>query len=324
MQNEQLLLDRISMVGGSDMAALYNLLPWYCRKKLWFEKVGQEPDWEDNSKETIFKRGHAIEGIAAQEYSESTGHKLRQEHIAARIKDKPHCGVHIDRHIVAFDERGPGVLEVKNVAHPFQFSKFKSEGTYEAYALQLQWGMHVKGWKWGVFVIFCSTTWDWFSFEIDYDPEIGEELERKADEFWAEVQGGVEQQGLSDGDKRCNDCNFRPTCKGEYSNYESLASDTNSDFVDRPDIAQAVKDWDEIDKIAKEAASENEVAKAIVKDLIGDDQSAITQGFKVYFKESSTNRLDTKMLRALYPEEAKECTRKTATRSLRKFPIKEQ
>ena len=184
---EAQLEERKHAVGGSDVPAIYDMLPWYCRKKLWYEKTGVAPDWTDNSKEKIFARGHAIEKIAAEAYSEAKGRKLFEEYEMAKIKGKPHCGVHIDRHIVAFDERGPGVMEIKNMAIQFQFYKLKNAGVYEAYITQLQWGMHVKGWKWGVFVIFCSTTWEWIDIEVEYDPDIGAALEKKVDEFWEEV-----------------------------------------------------------------------------------------------------------------------------------------
>jgi radical SAM protein with 4Fe4S-binding SPASM domain len=318
---EAQLEERKHAVGGSDVPAIYDMLPWYCRKKLWFEKTGAEPDWDDDSKEKIFARGHAIEAIAAEYYAEATGQTLRRENVMAYIKDKPHCGVHIDRHIVAFDDRGPGVMEVKNVASKFEFYRLKETGVREAYITQLQWGMHVKGWKWGVFVIFCSELWEWIQIELEYDPDFGAALELKVDEFWHEVTNNIEQQGLSDDDSRCKNCNFRPTCKGDYNLDQTERTGADADLIDRPDLAEAVRAWDEIDKIVKEAKPLLDEAKEHIKGLIGEDEAMITDGFKIYFKKSTRNSIDAKMLRALYPDEAKECTKTTPVRSLKKYPV---
>lgn len=318
---ETQLEERKHSVGGSDVPAVYDEQPWYCRKKLWFEKRGVEPDWTDDSKEKIFARGHAVEAIAADYYAEATGRTLRRENVMAHIKGKPHCGVHIDRHIVAFDERGPGVLEVKNMASKFEFWALKETGVRKAYIRQLQWGMHVKGWKWGVFVIFCSELWDWIAIELDYDPDLCSDMEKKVDQFWHEVINNIEQQGLSDGDSRCKECNFRPTCKGDYNLDPIERKDADADLVERPDLVEAVEAWDEIDRIVKEAEPLLEAAKVRVKGLIGGDETMIMDGFKVYYKKSTQDRVDPKMLRANYPKIAKECTKTTPVRSLRKYPV---
>jgi len=321
MLTEQQKQERSRAIGGSDWWGVLSLLPWGCRKKLWLEKTGHEPDYEEFHDDNRFERGHDIEPIAAQKYADKHDVKLFQINKMAYINDKPHCGVHIDRHIVAFDERGPGVLEVKNMASKFQFHKLRHDGVYDAYILQLQWGMHIKGWKWGAFVIFCSETWEFIDFEVDYDPEMGEMLEAKADEFWQEVEGGVDQQGLSDDDKRCLHCNFRSTCKGDYLLSVGDKNAVKDDFVDRPDLAEAVREWDEIDKIEKEAKAMNEIAKAKVKELIGDDQAVISGGQKIYFRESTRRSIDSKFLRSKYSDIADECTKITPIRTLRKYPI---
>lgn len=314
-------LERLKIVGGSDVPNLYNMQPWYCRKKLWLEKTGQQPDWEEFHDDNRFERGHDIEIIAAPKYAEKTGFKVFMKHKVATIKGKPHCGVHIDRHIVSTDDgKGPGVLEIKNMASKFQFNKLSSEGVYDAYITQLQWAMHVTGWKWGAFVIFCSDTWDWIEIPVEYDPIFGAELEAKVDAFWEEVQGGVDQEPLPDKDKRCLKCNFRTSCKGDFLLTSGDKNARDIDFISRPDMDEIVADWIEADEISKEASDHLEMCKMKIKDAAGDDQEIAAGGQKIYYRESSRKSVDPAMLARKYPEIKIECTKTTPVRNLKKYP----
>ena len=64
-EREQFLADRLSGIGGSDVADVLSLEPWGCARRLYYEKRQVPPDYADESKEALFERGHVLEPLVA-------------------------------------------------------------------------------------------------------------------------------------------------------------------------------------------------------------------------------------------------------------------
>lgn len=293
MLTEAQKAERARVVGGSDVAALFNIEPWGCRRRLFYQKTLASPDFPEETDNKMMERGSMMEYIVAKAYSKVTGQKLHNRNKMAIHKKKPYCGVHIDRHIVAFDDSevpfcvGPGVFEAK-VANQFVFKQYLENGLPDGYTLQLQWGMHILGWKWGAFGILCPDTGPYLfqleAFPIEYSPKIGDKIEAESDIFWGQVLNGPIPDQLEDPrDKRCKDCQWHVTCKGTINRQEM--EEEAVDAEEAPEMDKAVKIWLKAAEIAKESKDNLEDQKEIIRELLLGREAVISNGHLITNKE---------------------------------------
>ena len=151
MTEEEFHAERRTGIGGSDIAALFNL-GYGCTLKLWRQKRGEVPDFAQRESGPM-KLGKILEAFFAEEYTRLTGRTVRTEPVK-RHELYPFMLVHVDRMILDPSARGSseGVLEVKALGREM-FFKVKREGMIEDYVLQLQHGMLVHGSEWGEFAV---------------------------------------------------------------------------------------------------------------------------------------------------------------------------
>jgi len=174
---------RQSGIGGSDVAAILGLdLFGRTIETVYDEKVGAV---EDLPPSPAMLRGRYLEGIVVQLYTEETGRQLRRMAMQ-RHKDHPHMIANIDRQQVK-DPRGPGVLEVK-APGLHVFSRLRMHGLSEAYQLQMNHYLEVKGYSWGTFALFNAERWKLIFFDVERDPEVGAFLVEKESAFWRMVE----------------------------------------------------------------------------------------------------------------------------------------
>lgn len=212
-ENEQWKEKRRLHIGGSDEGSVFSV-GYGCARKLAYDKLGVPRDFPmTEQQERILRRGHKMEALVADEYSEITGRKIRRAGMVVS-KEYPWMAVNVDR-IILNDERGPGVLECKT-ANPWVFDKFEEEGLSEEYALQLQHGMIVKGYKWGAFAVMNASTWEMLIFERELNQELAPVIIQRGQEFWANIETGTLPDQLPKAnDKRCAGCPWRKTCRGQ-------------------------------------------------------------------------------------------------------------
>lgn len=200
-------------VGGSDMHHVMEEGSYACKRWLYYDKRGVDPDYNRDN-ELLFRRGHALEPLIADEYEAATGKKVRR--VPMRIvKTRPWERVNCDRQIIG-DPRGPGVLEIKSMGE-WAFRPVKREGLPVAHVLQLQWAMAVTGYKWGAFAVLEPASWELLTFEMDRKDDLIAAMRDAAERFWIAVQDGNAPAPLADGDKRCESCEFRKTCRGDVA-----------------------------------------------------------------------------------------------------------
>ena len=149
--HEQLVLDRQTGIGGSDIHHVFNLEPYGCARQLAYEKRGQQPDHPFHGNKAT-ERGETLEDFGAQIYAEETGRQIRRvagglSGLARRDREFPFMLVHADREIVN-DPRGPGLLSVK-IPGREMYHRIKYEGLPWAYTLQLQYEMAIWNRAWG-------------------------------------------------------------------------------------------------------------------------------------------------------------------------------
>lgn len=203
------MASRKGCVGGSDISHVVGEGDYACSRKLYFDKIGQTPDFDDSNK-PAFRRGRRLEPVAADYYAEATGRTLSP---IGRIVSKthPNCAVSADRMVYKEGDTSPGYLEIKTVKSTFPIRK---KGLYKSYVLQVQFGMAVMGWSWGAFAVYQPLDDELLKWDFEADKELGSALLDAAQKWWADhVLARNPPAPLPLESKPCEDCPFRLTCR---------------------------------------------------------------------------------------------------------------
>lgn len=270
-------VDRKTYIGGSDLADVLNIAPYGCRYRAWMEKRG-EVEREDISGEGPVRRGIRGEQIAAEEYSRETGRRVRRYQFL-RHADFPYFGAHIDRHIVAFDERGPGVAEIKCPGE-WAFRTIKREGMSEAHICQINWYLYITGWKWGAFAVFSLERFELVHFDVERDDVLIERLANAAQDFHRLLENGPAPEKLDAKDRRCVRCAHRERCHGEVAlpEWDGLIEYDSS-------LGALVADYRDAQQIEHDAKVYKDEIGAQLRAKLGSRQCVDTDGARIYYSE---------------------------------------
>jgi predicted phage-related endonuclease len=275
----ELLEDRKSGVGGSDVASVLNI-GWGCALRLYRSKRGEIPDYP--RKETgAMKLGKILEPFIADEFRERTGAQVVQVPVA-RDKQYPELLVHADRLLCHANggsmQREWGVMEIKALgARPFL--EMKREGLSIDYSLQIQWGMLIHGVPWGCFVVSNRDTWEQLDWDVYRDDELCGMVKARVLEFWANVQAGNPPDRLDPDDRRCQTCEYRRTCQGDALIHIDPKAKIEQDESLRPLLVE----YSERKAIFDAAEESLEIQKALIKDAMGDRAAAGVDKSKIYY-----------------------------------------
>lgn len=186
---EQFLAERRKYLGASDIAAVMGLDPYQTPLDVFNQKMGFVEPFEGNSHT---KRGTKLEEIAAREYTEQTGNKLRRKRTALVHPKYPFIRGHLDRLVEGLDR----IAEIK-IPGVGNFAKVKREGLPDSWIIQLQGYLGLSRKKAGEYIIFNSDRWELLNFEVEAQPDLYEQIEHAAVVFWSEhVLKGVPPPAL--------------------------------------------------------------------------------------------------------------------------------
>ena len=212
-EREQFLAERQTGIGGSDAASLFSL-GYGCVRRLFYDKTAAPKDFEFEQTKAI-RLGNLMEPFFAAEYAAETGNTVDMKAVFAR-NAKAHIAVHIDAWVSSSERRDRGVAEIKSCGRG-AWHKYRREGLPDDYSLQLQTGMGVAGCEWGVFIIGCRDSGEILHWEVDFRPDIYDEIKAAAASFWSELKATENPfERLEPDDKRCASCSYRTTCQGEH------------------------------------------------------------------------------------------------------------
>jgi predicted phage-related endonuclease len=296
-----LVMDRTQGIGGSDAKHLFNLEPYGCERKLWYQKRGTEPDFVPHK--AIFDRGHILEDIVAKMYTEQTGFKVRRVNRTLVHHNYDYLIGHIDRQIMN-KEGETGVLECKTMGY-YAFKKLKTEGLSDDYILQMQHYLAVTGYTWGAFAILWADGWEFLTFEVQRDDELIQQIIDKASIFWRKVENGQAPDRLDVKDKRCRSCEFRNKCQEalllEYA--KAFDDDKEEDVCElTDDFNELLEEYKDAKQIADEANEYLEEIKDKIKSKVGDKQVLKNDYAKIIYKPIQSKRLNTQALKKDMPE----------------------
>jgi predicted phage-related endonuclease len=185
---------RARHIGSSEISALFDLAPedtpGYAKSRfsLWHIKAGNAPPlFVDNPR---VRWGTRLESLIAEAAAEENGWSVQK---GGYFTDA-HCegvGASLD-YIIDFDpaEKGPGVLEIKNVDWLVHKRSWDTEPPPHI-LLQLMHQLAATGYSWGAVCCLISGN-DLRTYRYKARPLLIEDIRRKVREFWRSIDEGKE------------------------------------------------------------------------------------------------------------------------------------
>ena len=174
-------------IGGSEASMVMGINPWKSKLELWNEKVTQQANI-DATKQLMFKIGHTLEPIIAEEYANETGRKLEERLLKVHPK-YPFILGNVDREIVGgMNGRGPGILEIKTKG---AWTNWHEEEIPLYYQVQLQHYIEIYGYSWGSFAVLDLGVMRLSIIDIERDDELINKLIKEEIDFWNLVEKKV-------------------------------------------------------------------------------------------------------------------------------------
>lgn len=304
MSREEWLAARKKGIGGSDASAILGLNPYTTPLKVYLDKIGKGKDGETTE---AMRQGTDLEAYVAQRFSEETRYKVKRVNKILQHPDYPWMLANIDRAIVGTNAG----LECKTTS---PFSKFKfAEGEINPhYYWQSMHYMAVTGArKWYVAVLVLGKDFQVFCIERNED-EIRQLVDAEKD-FWlnhVEAKSPPLPTGSEDDDEAVTTL-YPQGSKGE----EVMALDGLDDTLNLR--ALKIAERDRLNEEIKEIDQE-------VKLALGDFERGLSAQWKVNWTNTSSERVDTKLLKSKYPAIAREVTKPTTGRRFSVAKIEEE
>ena len=332
----RLVSEKATGIGGSDIGDVLNLEPWGCRRRLYYEKTGFTPDYQE-ADNPLLERGIALEGVALDMYERKTGRPIGltvpglpvlSPTRLYRHKEDERLLVHLDAVVYREPRRRgrpkkkkadtpAGVLELKTVGAPM-FFKIKRDGMPDSYIMQIQHAMAVTGLSWGSFGVLWPDGWRMITFDVEAKKDLQEAAKSEALKFLEEVRSGRIPDRLPASDNRCQRCPFRASCQGALlleaakGQYENRDDETLNGLIGRY--------W-EYKGLYDEASDLFEGVKTEIKTVLGDCAGVEVPGTRIHFKAFPVTRVDLNKLREKYAAAAKDCEVTSAQRPLKVYAI---
>lgn len=307
--HEEFVAARKKFVGGSDIASVKNVGRYACSRRLGYDKLGYPKDVDDSDR-MEFRRGHRLEGIAADYYTEKTGRETWFMPTVS-VPGRPHLSVNIDRLVKAEGKKGNGYLEIKVLSRHSWF-KVKKEGLIEDYILQMQYGCAVAALEWGSYAIYSPDLDELMYFDVDADRELGEHLLEAADDWWNfHVGCRVLPDPLPEGSKQCFGCPWEITCRG-------FVGQAAGDAIAKPDLEGVAAKMREVKGMEKEAGDAAEGLRDEIVEAIGRKPGNYLFGrFPATFTGIKRTTLDQAALAKDHPDIYKKYLKESVSETLK-------
>jgi len=258
---------RASVVGASEVAALFQCSPWLTEYELYQRKIGRIATPAFNAvNEGVPENERAYWGVKLEPLI-LEGARERWGYIptgeALRLDNGRKLGGHPDQ-IVMCPERGRGVLECKMVDW-LEVKKWGDEPPL-AYLLQNMTYQGLAGCVWGDMIVLVGGN-ELRRFQYDFRPAIYADIEKRVDLFWQRVAAGDAP---------------KPDYRRDGSVISEVYAEGGGGLIDlsrwnRGTIAAA--EYLEAKERRKAAEADEEAAKAELLERLGDADGAKLEGF---------------------------------------------
>jgi putative phage-type endonuclease len=262
---------RASFLGASEISSVAGINPFGGPIDVYLKKIGAAV--EDDSEESQFRKdlGHRIEALIADLYAEKMGATLAWCGTILHPSE-PWAGCTPDRQIVGI-EAG---VEIKNVGMRV-ISHWANDAPPDYVVAQCQWQMWVTGWK-RVDIAALLGGRDFAIHPVHRDDETIGMLADIGKRFWHECVLPKIPPPV-DGSNTYREFLIRkfPKCRGNLEQGTEDAARWAREYIEANAQESAAKD-------AKELAGNR------LRDLIGDGEGLIGDGWKATWKDSKTGR----------------------------------
>lgn len=285
MPREEWLRLRKNGIGGSDAGAICGLNPYSSALDVYYNKTSESIEM-DNFDNEAMRMGRDLEAYVAERFCEETGFKIRRSNNMYAHKKYPFMIADVDRLIVGQDKVIG--LECKT-ASPYSSDKWKDGNIPAHYLAQCYHYMAVLDadcWYLAV-VIYCKE-FKWI--KIERDEEIINNLIQIEKNFWENnVLAGVLPD--PDGSDAANEF-----INSYFGNSKADSSVPLLGFDEK------LERRDEINELIDKLTMEKQQIEQEVKLYMQDNEFAENEHYKVSWKQSFSNRIDTKRLKAELPD----------------------
>ena len=273
--------DRRAGIGGSDWWHLIGPPHRACALRLWREKVGEPPD---NPPEhlPIFDRGLVLEPIILAWYARVTGAELLIHPSAeeVRVPGLPDWWVGSPDALIV-DNVPVGALEAKTMGG-WAWRRWRRGELPEHYVLQVQHYMALTGLPWADVAVLWPDGWELEWERVRRDDAVIQAMREAGEAFWSRVVSRTPPERPEPTQQRCGSCPWRPSCVGRDL-YE-LARAEEPGLVERPDLEELVRAYEQARAAEAAAKAELDAAKAALQEAMGETQAALVGAARVYYR----------------------------------------
>jgi putative phage-type endonuclease len=289
-------------IGGSDVGAILGVNRWKGAFQIYLEKTQEITEEHTEPNEAAYW-GRNLEEKVAREFSKRTGKKVRRDNKHLVHKEYPFMMANICRRVVGENS----ILQCKTTSS-FGAKEWKKDEIPYSYLLQCHHYLAVTGAD-KCYVAILIGGQKFLIKEIARDEEVISMIIEAEKDFW-----------INHVEKRLPpplDSSFgaEKYLKEKYpKSKEALEVTLKWEYKDK--ISQYLTLKDSIKALEEQAKTlENNI-----KYELGEAERGTVDNFKVYWKSVASNRIDSKVLKAKYPEVYKEVCKESV---LRRFEIRE-
>ena len=295
LSHEQWLEYRRMGIGGSDVSALLGISKWKSELELWLEKTGQSEDvFEENE---AMKWGKIMEPVLRNHFAEISHKPVIEVKAILQRPEYQFMLANIDG-LTVDDEGNPAILEIKTAS---EYKRGEWEEDVPAYyKVQVLHYMTVTGiQKAYIAVLIGGNTFR--IYQAGPDKGFQDMLIRVEAAFWDKVQN-----------------NIRPTLDGSdaaatWLNKQYRGGDKEPLSLDAEGLL-LVDQYLAASEDEDEAKARKQTAANKLKEKLGEHNKAIGGEHTVSWTPVTSERLDTKALKAEMPEIVSKYTKSTNSR----------
>lgn len=294
LSREEWLEFRRKGIGGSDAAVICGLNPWSSLVQLWADKTGRLPEKNENE---AMRQGRDFEDYVARRFTEATGKKVRRRNAMFRHSEIEFLTANIDREIVG-ENAG---LECKTTTQ-FNRSDFENGEIPLYYLCQCRHYMNVMDYdRMYLAVLVTGSAFYWYVIERDKDEE--QALQQLETEFWNEY---IIPDVCPPADGTEATANALKQIAGE--------KDGEAAMLDQDEIA--AKYFALGEKINALEQAQETVKQQLIMSMDGYAR-AFTQNYNISYASSTRSSVDSKALKAQYPEIYRKVCKTSSVRTFR-------
>lgn len=295
MPYEEWLELRRHSIGGSEAGALLGLNPYASSLTLYLDKKGLSKPKETNEAMRI---GTDLEEYVAERFCEETGKKVRRDNFMYMHDEYDFITANVDREIVG-ENAG---LECKTMS---AFNDYDLEGgeVPAYYFSQCQHYMAVKGYE-RMYLAILVFQKGIFINTIERNEDFIKGMIEAEVRFWTE---NIEK-------------NQMPAPDGSEASAEALKEmypQSNGETIELPNLDGYIKEYLKLGEQIKGLKEMQSEVKNKVCKMLGSAEEGKGTEYKCTWKSSTSDRVDSKALKAKYPEVYKAVVKSTSSRTFK-------